>query len=150
MSLFDSSPFFDLPTMAESVTPKVAGPLHPVSTPKSSTIRFIHSSPNPVDINHISDLNLTIQVSSKRLNRILHQRRKRMAFLNAFPKYSLPYKSRPKGPKYDSRSKVAKDRKRDKKGRLANLKIGQEPPVETFTGEVSSIEEESPSEPSNY
>lgn len=72
-----------------------------------------------LSIKHIQAGGPTIQVSQKRVKRILKRRKKRVAFLLENPEFSLPYKFRSKGPRHESRSKSAKNRRRKGDGRFA-------------------------------
>jgi hypothetical protein len=86
-----------------------------------------------VQIKHIQNGGPNISVTSRRVKRILKRRKKRVQFLMENPEYSLPYKFRHRGPKHQSRSKSAKNRKRKSDGRFAksmmphfNFSIGME------------------------
>lgn len=72
-----------------------------------------------ISIKHIQTGGPTILVSNKRAKRILKRRKKRVEFLLQNPEYLLPYKFRNKGPKHESRSKSARNRKRKGDGRFA-------------------------------
>lgn len=74
-----------------------------------------------ISIKHIQQGGPTIQVTKKRVDRILKRRKKRVEFLIANPEYSFPYKFRTKGPKHQSRSKSAKNRRRKGDGRFAKV-----------------------------
>lgn len=74
-----------------------------------------------ISIKHIQQGGPTIQVTKKRVNRILKRRKKRVEFLIANPEFSFPYKFRTKGPKHQSRSKSAKNRSRKGDGRFAKV-----------------------------
>lgn len=98
-----------------------------------------HTKVAPEDkiaIKHIQAGGPTIYVSNKRVNRILKRRKKRVAFLLENPEFSLPYKFRTKGPRHQSRSKSAKNRKRKGDGRFA--KTGA--PLIDFTVNIDDTE----------
>ncbi|CAI2377203.1 unnamed protein product [Moneuplotes crassus] len=82
-------------------------------------------SDEKIAIKHIQNGGPTIYVTNKRVNRILKRRKKRVAFLIEHPEFSLPYKFRTKGPRHESRSKSAKNRRRKIDGRFA--KVGDVP-----------------------
>lgn len=84
-----------------------------------------HTSVSPdekIAIKHIQAGGPIIYVTKKRADRIAKRRKKRVAFLIENPEYSLPYKFRTKGPKHQSRSKSAKNRKRKGDGRFATAR----------------------------
>ena len=81
-----------------------------------------HTKCNPeerIAIKHIQEGGPTIYVSTKRVNRILKRRKKRVEFLMKNPDFSQPYRFRPKGPKHQSRSISAKNRSRKGDGRFS-------------------------------
>ena len=78
-----------------------------------------------ITIKHIQSGGPVITVTKKRVKRILKRRKQRVAFLLENPEFSLPYKFRTKGPKHESRSQSAKNRRRKIDGRFA--KVGAVP-----------------------
>jgi len=74
-----------------------------------------------ITIKNIQNGGPVITVTNKRVNRILKRRKKRIAFLMENPEFSLPYKFRTKGPKHESRSKSARNRRRKFDGKFAKV-----------------------------
>ena len=96
-----------------------------------------------IQIKHIQIGGPNIYVTNKRVNRILKRRKKRVAFLLENPEYSLPYKFRTKGPRHQSRSKSAKNRKRKVDGRFARAGQG---PID-FTVSIDDLDSDKDKKP---
>lgn len=96
-----------------------------------------------VQIRHIYEDGPMIFVTKTRLERIIKQRKRRLAFLERMPEYRLPYKQRSKDIKYKTRSKMAKDRKRNALGKFSSFRGCQD----HFGSELSLSEEFSETKP---
>ena len=82
----------------------------------------LHDNSNLVQVRHIDQDGPMILVTRKRFDRIMKQRKKRLAFLDLFPEYRLPYKNRDKKIKYKTRSMMAKNRKRNDLGKFSSFR----------------------------
>ncbi len=83
-----------------------------------STIHSNKPDQEKVVVNHISNSNITVELTARRQGRILKRRAGRVKFLKRNPQLSLPYKFREHGPLHVSRSTVAKNRRRNNKGKF--------------------------------
>ena len=107
----------------------------------SKTDRISHLHRNGqfklIDVEHIQGHKLKLRITSKRHDRIMKQRPKRLHKLHKNPQLAVPYQFRQKGPKHISRSITAKNWKRTSDGKFGIQNTDISKPSNTIESTVS-------------